>query len=82
LPTVKPIKQIVKKNQTTFFDHNLKWEDYISSLPADTLSIFFIDAKIFSNSSWQTIRDKYLILKRYDLSAEQIKNLNYTINYP
>jgi hypothetical protein len=85
LPIVKPFKRIVRKDKPYYLDRqdeNGKWEDYIASLPKDTLSIFFMDAKIFTDSTWQTIRDKYLVLKRYDLSAEQLKNLNFTINYP
>ena len=85
LPLVKPFKRLVRKDIPYYLDRkdeNGKWEEYIASLPADTLSVFFLDAKVFADSSWQTIRDKYLVLKRFDLSAEQLKNLNFTINYP
>jgi hypothetical protein len=85
LPLLKPFKRLVRKDKPYYLDRqddNGKWEEYIASLPADTLSVFFLDAKVFTDSSWQTIRDKYLVLKRYDLSAEQLKSLNYTINYP
>jgi hypothetical protein len=35
--------------------------------------LFILDAKIFIDSSWQTIKDEYLVYKRYELSAEQLK---------
>jgi hypothetical protein len=85
LPIGKPFKQLIKLNKPYYLDKTGKdntWANYIATLPVDTLCIFILDAKIFADSSWQTIRDKYLVLKRYDLSAEQLKNMNFTINYP
>jgi len=34
------------------------------------------------NDSWENIRDNYKVPKRYDLSLDDLKNMDWTINYP
>ena len=58
------------------------WSDIINSLPADTLSIYLFAGKTLSTYNWSQIRDRYLILKRYDLSLQDLKIRNFTITYP
>jgi hypothetical protein len=41
LPIIKPQKQVVKNNKAFYIDRGNPWEDYIATLPADTLSVFF-----------------------------------------
>jgi len=48
----------------------------------DTLSIYFFDAETVDNIPWETIREEYKVLKRYDLSLEDIQFLDYEISYP
>ena len=54
------------------------WED----LSIDTMSIYFFDAETVDNIPWETIREEYKVLKRYDLSLEDIQFLDYEISYP
>lgn len=58
------------------------WEEVLEKLPKDTLSIFIFDSDTLENNSWDTIKGEYKILKRYDLSIENIQLLNYDIPYP
>jgi len=44
--------------------------------------VFVFDANIVENTPWDTIRKNYLILKRYDLSYDDIVSLNWIITYP
>jgi hypothetical protein len=53
-----------------------------SILPSDTLMIYVFDAEIIENIPWSTIANGYMILKRYDLSLEDLAKLNWTITYP
>ena len=48
----------------------------------DTLSIYFFDADVVDNIPWETVREEYKVLKRYDLSIEDIQLLDYEITYP
>ena len=82
LPVSKPI--LVKVNATSSFDILSKeeWSEILKKLPADTLSIFIFDALVYEGTKWEEIRNDYKILKRYDLSIEDLERLNYTVTYP
>ncbi|WCM40833.1 hypothetical protein MG290_07550 [Flavobacterium sp. CBA20B-1] len=57
-------------------------EEVFKKYNIDTLSIYFFDAYVVDNYSWETIREEYKVLKRYDLSIEDIQLLDYEITYP
>lgn len=82
LPLSKPI--LIKINANAFFDilSKKEWDEVLKELPADTLSIFIFDAMVYEGTEWEEIRNDYKILKRYDLSIEDLERLNYTVTYP
>lgn len=82
LPSAKPFLLNVGSNDYNFLDHSFKWEDVISELPADTLSIYIFDAEIVDTNNWSQIKEGYLVLKRYDLSLNDLKQMNWTVTYP
>lgn len=48
-----------------------------------TKIIYFIyDAQTLETTPWDTVKSKYLILKRYDLTLQDLKDMNWTITYP
>lgn len=46
-----------------------------------TMMIFVFDAQVLETTPWDTIKKKYMVLKRYDLSLEDLKRMNWTITY-
>ena len=46
------------------------------------MSVFIFDSEILENIEWKEIRDNYMILKRYDLSLEDLQKLDFTLYYP
>jgi len=46
------------------------------------MSIYLFDAETVDNIPWETIREEYKVLKRYDLNLEDIQFLDYEISYP
>ena len=65
--------------------HSYDWSiDYLvkNKLSKDTLSIFFFSVKTVENYSWEEIRQDYKILRRYDLSIQDLQKLGYKIPYP
>ena len=65
------------------YDYDIKnWSELFDQLPGDTLSVFIFHGDTIAKYNWQEIRSGYKILKRYDLSQEDLKNMNYTIIYP
>lgn len=82
LPVDKPALSRVLPNNTFNFYSREEWEKVIDKLQADTLSIFILDDEVYRDSSWQVVRDKYLVLKRYDLSVSDLKAMDWRVHYP
>lgn len=64
------------------FDSKEKWEVVFDKLPADTLSIFIFSSDTLDTYDWQTIRSGYKIMKRYDVSLDDLKQNQWIITYP
>jgi hypothetical protein len=50
-------------------------------LPKDTLSVYLFDADNVDASSWNTIQSQNKVLKRYDLSLQDLQQANFIITY-
>jgi hypothetical protein len=72
----------IKPNEKQLVWESLNREDLIKSLPLDTLSVFIFHADTLNKYTWEKVRNDYKILKRYDLSLQNLQLLNYTISYP
>ena len=44
--------------------------------------IFLFSKDTIDQVPWDRIRDEYLILRRYDLTLEDLEAMNWTIEYP
>jgi hypothetical protein len=81
--TNKYITYDISKVLRPGYEHSYSsWEKYFRTLPYDTLSLFIFHTDTLNKYSWETIRDDYLILKRYDLSLEDLQASDFTITYP
>lgn len=58
------------------------WESKFEEIPSDTLSFYFFHSDTLAKYPWEEIRKDYKVLKRYDLSIEDIQMLDYEITYP
>jgi hypothetical protein len=58
------------------------WQTLIANTPADTLSIYVIAQDTLAKYPWDTIRARYNILQRYDISAQDYENRNEVLEYP
>ncbi len=57
----------------------LAFKDLIRS---DTLMVYVFDAQILDSVSWDDVISEYMVLKRYDLSLDDLKQSDFTITYP
>jgi len=64
-----------RSGQSFSYEYNYELKDNI-------LCLFIFDAKVFHTYSWEEIKEGYKILKRYDLSREDIRRLNHLIVFP
>ena len=46
------------------------------------LMLFIFDKEVVDNVPWDTIREEYMVLKRYDLSLQDLEGNNWTVAYP
>ena len=47
-----------------------------------TLFLFVFDANVIENTSWDIVARDYLVLRRYDLTLEDLRRLNWQVTYP
>lgn len=82
-PAYDPVKYKIEPNSSapdsryespeSFFEHNY---------PSGKACFFIFDATVLETINWDTVRAKYLILKRYDFTLDSLKKLNWIITYP
>lgn len=63
-----------------YFEENL--QNQFSKYPNDTICLFILNTNTIKNNPWDSIRSRYNILARYDLSSQDIINRNFKIEYP
>jgi hypothetical protein len=51
-------------------------------IPSDTLMVYVFDAEVLENMDWADIVHDYMVLKRYDLSLQDLERMNWTVEYP
>jgi len=70
------------EENVTLHVSSVKWKSYFHELPQDTLSIYLFSLDTLKNNTWAEVQAGYKILKRYDLSLEDLEHLNYKLSYP
>ena len=82
LPSTNPGPTILGSGARFYIRDRKPWPELINELSSDTLSIFFFADNIYEDSSWSAISNQYLILKRYDLSIDDLERINFKVPYP
>jgi hypothetical protein len=73
----------ISSGRSNYIDASKPWEDEINKIPGKKLQIFvFSVSKISPEWNWDSVITKYQVLKRYELTSQQLKDLNYTVSYP
>src|SRR4051812_2680173 len=67
----------IKPQTTTFKDYSeKKWQNVFDKLPRDTLSMFVFSTDTIQKYGWEKVRNDHNILKRYDLSLQDLERTN------
>jgi hypothetical protein len=62
---------------------NRGWKSHISHLNShNTIMVFFYSPDTLKKYSWEKIRQDYKVLKRYDLTTDQLEQMDWTVTYP
>jgi hypothetical protein len=48
----------------------------------DTLTVFVFDAQVVESTPWDTVKARDLVLKRYNLSLDDLNKLQWLLTYP
>lgn len=85
--TVLPISldppfQVAKARKIGYRDFGFSEKIIFEQLPSDTLSIYLFHPDTLAKYNWQEIINDYKILIRYDVSFENLSQLNWQIHYP
>lgn len=76
---IKPGKEL--KEPTA--DKYRRWNDYISASNTQSmLMVFFLSEDVVNQYSLEQIQKDYKILKRYDLTVDQLKSMKWEVTYP
>jgi endonuclease III-like uncharacterized protein len=51
-------------------------------MKTDTLSIFVFDATLIQSTPWKQVKQNYMALKRYDYSHDELRNTDFSIDFP
>jgi hypothetical protein len=72
----------IESGNLYIYDISRPFEDIYKIRGVDTISMFFFDNDTLAKYDWSEIRSGYRILKRYDLSLQDLENRNFIIEYP
>lgn len=72
----------IKSGGRYIYDSGIEWDEIYSKLPQDTMSVFIFHTDTLTKYTWREVREGYRVLKRYDLSLQDLEQMNWTITYP
>lgn len=72
----------MSKEIASGYESHLEWEKVFLAFPKDTMSVFIFHTDTLNKYTWEDVRNGYMVLKRYDLSLDDLKRINFTITYP
>lgn len=81
MEVTKPLLKMVYPSKYSSLESKKQWDDVLVA-PRDTISIFILSKDTVVKYNWGKIRSDYNVLKRYDLSLDDLKNLSWKVTYP
>lgn len=82
LTTNKPSLLSVSPNDYNNLRSSIKWEEIVKEQPEGRLSIYFFNSDTLNSYNWAQIKDGNRVMKRIDLSVEELDKMNWTVTYP
>ncbi len=71
-----------ESNSRALWDRDCLELSFKDLIPSDTMMVYVFDAHVIETTAWDSVKVNYLVLKRYDLSLDDLKRMNWTITYP
>jgi hypothetical protein len=77
---IRPALYTVYPSTYTPLESKKNWDDVLIA-PRDTISIFIFRNDLILKYTWDRIRSDYNVLERFDLSFDDLKELNWKVTY-
>ena len=62
------------------FERGGTWENaFRDNIPSGKLSMFVLDKQVVDNTPWDSIRQHYTILKRFDVTIDSLRAINFKL---
>jgi hypothetical protein len=59
------------------------WEEQFQKMDDDQkFRLFIFDKQVIESTSWESVANEYLILRRYEFNFEDLINIDWEIKYP
>lgn len=72
----------IKPKDYTYKSSTHDWDRVFAEKNASKISFFFFSPDTITKYGWDNVRNNYQVLKRKDLSLENLKSNNYKVSYP
>jgi len=60
----------------------IPWEEAFEDVYGNNILFYVFDATVLETVPWEQVKKEYLVLQRYDLSLQNLIDLNWTLSYP
>ncbi|MDP3461205.1 MAG: hypothetical protein Q8S18_00280 [Bacteroidales bacterium] len=78
-----PNAQIVKSHsKMSSISNDSKETWFKANFSNDTMMVFVFDSYVMTNLPWEQVKNEYLVLKRYNLSLDDLNRISWTLTYP
>jgi len=77
-----PGMRTIEPGRSVSWGMSQSFDKFFKNLPTDTLSIYLFHPDTLARYDWNVIRNDYKVLKRYDLSLDDLKNTDFNVTYP
>lgn len=66
----------------TIYDSRTNLEDFYKEYSTDTISLFVFSTELMHTAGWDSIRNFYAVLQRYDISLNDFRSMFYHPTFP
>jgi hypothetical protein len=71
----------IRSGGSTLWHSSVPFDRLFELLPTDTLSIYLFHPDTLAKYDWSVIRSEYKVLKRFDVSLDELKRNDFKVTY-
>jgi hypothetical protein len=71
----------IRSGDSTSWHSSVPFDRLFELLPTDTLSIYLFHPDTLAKYDWRVIRSEYKVLKRFDVSLDELKRNDFKVTY-